>query len=310
VSTVTAKAGPSLALIKYFGKRDDAVNLPATPSLGVTVQGFGSDAVVASSDGAGPDTLTLDGRPAKAPTLARATRLWDALRERLGIPLRFDARVTHTVPPAAGLASSSSTFAALARASVRAAGLDLPLADVAALARLGSGSAARAVFPGWSALETDGRAFAVLTDVAVAIVALVVEPGPKPVPSAVAMERARATSPLYAEWLEFGRFHFDAAREALADRDVGHLFSLAEANSRLMHEVLATSVLSIDYATPRTHEALAAVERLRHRWAFPVAVSRDAGPNPFVVVEAGQGEAVAEALAHALPDAAIRVLTA
>lgn len=303
-----AKAGPSLALIKYFGKRDDASNLPATPSLGVTVDGFGSDAEVAVREGGAPDTFQLDGLPASGPTLARAVRLWSALRARVQRPLGFDGRAVNRLPAAAGLASSSSSFAALARASVQAAGLDLPAAEVAALARLGSGSAARACFEGWSALETDGRAFAVPSDVAVEIVALVVEPGPKAVPSAVAMERARATSPLYAEWLELGRFHYEAARQALAERDVGHLFSIAEANSRLMHDVLATCVLSIDYATPRTRDALAAVERLRHGWDFPVALSRDAGPNPFVVVEQGRGAAVAEALGGALPDAVVHRL--
>jgi diphosphomevalonate decarboxylase len=305
-----SEAGPSLALIKYFGKRDDALNLPATPSLGLTVRGFGSEAVVEALPAGAPETLELDGRPASAAALARAVRLWDATRVAGAALVSFRARVTNRLPAAAGLASSSSSFAALARASVKAAGLTLPTVDVAALARLGSGSAARACFDGWSALETDGRAFAVDPDVAVELVAAIVEPGPKSVPSAVAMERARATSPLYAEWLELGRFHFDAALAALAERDLGHLFALAEANSRLMHEVLAACVPSLDYATPRTREALAAIERLRGDWAFPLAVSRDAGPNPFVAVEAGQGARVADALARALPGADVRVLCA
>lgn len=303
-----ATNGPSLALIKYFGKRDAEANLPATPSLGLTVEGLGSEVQVGARVGGGPDTLLVDGRPASAPTLTRAVRLWNALRERLGAPRRFDARVVHHLPPAAGLASSSSTFAALARASVQAAGIDLALPDVAALARLGSGSAARAVFPGWSALETDGRAFPLRTDLAVALVALLVEPGPKPVPSAVAMERVRATSPLYPEWVELGRSHFDAALQALADHDLGHLFSLAEANSRLMHETLAAAVPAIDYATPRTHEALAAILRLRRDWPFPVAISRDAGANPFVAVQEGERDTVADALRAALPGCDVRVL--
>lgn len=310
MSRATASAGPSLALIKYFGKGDDALNLPATPSLGLTVEGLGSDALAEVRDGGGPDTLVVDGRPASPPTLARAVRLWDALRQRLERPVRIDARVTHRLPPSAGLASSSSTFAALALSSVKAVGLELATAEVAGLARLGSGSAARAVFPGWSALETDGRAFAVPTDLAVAVVALVVEPGPKAVPSAVAMERVRATSPLYPEWLDLGRFHFDAALQALADHDLGHLFSLAEANSRTMHETLAAAVPSIEYATDRTREALAAIERARHGWPFPVAVSRDAGANPFVLVQEGERDTVALALREALPGCDVRVLRA
>lgn len=306
-----AEAGPSLALIKYFGKRDDALNLPATPSLGLTVQGLGSEAEVEAGPPGAPDSLEFDGRPASPATLARAVRLWDATRALAGgAPVSFRARVTNHLPAAAGLASSSSSFAALARASSDVAGLALSDPRVAALARLGSGSAARACFAGWAALETDGRAFAIDTHVALELVAVIVEPGPKPVPSAVAMERARATSPLYAEWLELGRFHFDAALAGLAERDLGHLFALAEANSRLMHEVLVACVPSIDYATPRTREALAVVERLRHEWAFPLAVSRDAGPNPFVAVEAGQGALVAEALTRALPGADVRVLVA
>ena len=308
MSRATADAGPSLALIKYFGKTDDAANLPATPSLGLTVDGLGSTATVEVDPAGGPDGLAVDGLPASGPTLARAVRMWDALRVGSTRPSAFRASVTHRIPAAAGLASSSSTFAALARASAQAAGLALAPADLASVARLGSGSAARACFGGWSALETDGRAFAVATDVRLGLVVLVVEPGPKPVPSAVAMQRARSTSPRYAAWVDDGRRHFDQALRALADGDIERLLVVAEANSRAMHELLAACAPPIDYATDRTRRALQAILQARRDWKFPAAISRDAGANPFVAVEASQAVQVARSLQAAVPFATVRAL--
>jgi mevalonate pyrophosphate decarboxylase len=75
-----------------------------------------------------------------------------------------------------------------------------------------------------------------------------------------------------------------------------------------MHELLATCVPSIDYATDRTREALAAIEKLRRGWGFPVAVSRDAGANPFVAVQEGERDTVADALRAAVPGCDVRVL--
>ena len=44
--TATALAHPNIALVKYWGKRDVALNLPAVPSLSLTLDGFATTTTV------------------------------------------------------------------------------------------------------------------------------------------------------------------------------------------------------------------------------------------------------------------------
>ena len=48
---VTAVAGTNIALVKYWGKRDVALNLPATGSLSLTLDRLGTRTTVAFDDG-------------------------------------------------------------------------------------------------------------------------------------------------------------------------------------------------------------------------------------------------------------------
>ena len=89
---VTARANVNVALVKYWGKRDAALNLPATGSISVTLDGLGVEARVAFG-GAGTDEFEIDGAPALGLGGRRIRRLArDAtvgvrtvLTERLGL---------------------------------------------------------------------------------------------------------------------------------------------------------------------------------------------------------------------------------
>ena len=47
--TVCVKASPSIALIKYWGKKQGKMNLPATSSLAITVTGLYSKVIVSKN---------------------------------------------------------------------------------------------------------------------------------------------------------------------------------------------------------------------------------------------------------------------
>jgi diphosphomevalonate decarboxylase len=159
---VTAIAGTNIALVKYWGKRDTALNLPAAGSLSLTLADFGSETTVRfASDAAGPDgrdQVRFGSDPAEPRFADRVLRFLDLVRDLAGLDLPADVVTTNTVPTAAGLASSAAGFAALALAASRAAGLDLPLTELSALARRGSGSAARSIFGGFVEMAAGTRA--------------------------------------------------------------------------------------------------------------------------------------------------------
>jgi diphosphomevalonate decarboxylase len=82
----TARANVNVALIKYWGKRDPVLNLPATGSISLTIDGLGVEATC----GFGVESvLLIDGDPAPTDDAARVLRFVDLVRSEA----RIDARV-------------------------------------------------------------------------------------------------------------------------------------------------------------------------------------------------------------------------
>jgi len=162
--SVTAHAGTNIALVKYWGKRDTALNLPAAGSLSLTLADLGSETTVRfatdAADSDGRDRVLLSGKPADERFAGRVRKFLDLVRQRAGLELRAEVATENSVPTAAGLASSAAGFAALALAASRAAGLHLSSAELSELARRGSGSAARSIFGGFvemsAGIRSDG----------------------------------------------------------------------------------------------------------------------------------------------------------
>src|SRR5689334_11818438 len=107
-----AQAQPNIALIKYWGKRDTALNLPATGSLSVTLDALWTRTRVEFDPSLKGDELRLNDTP--APTaLPRVSACLDSLRALAGVETRAHIESHNNFPTAAGLASSASGFAAL-----------------------------------------------------------------------------------------------------------------------------------------------------------------------------------------------------
>ena len=158
----TARACINLALIKYWGKLPGPDRLPATGSLSLTVDSYYTETRV--SFGAESDALSIDGRATEGEALIRAKRVLDAVRRLAGRTDGARVESRNFVPAGEGLASSASAFAALAAAAAQAAGLSPSPQELAALARVGSGSAARSAFGGLCYIPGPGERAAYAVD--------------------------------------------------------------------------------------------------------------------------------------------------
>src|SRR2546425_9525745 len=240
----TARANVNLALVKYWGKRDGVLNLPATGSISLTLDGLSVEASVAFGGGEA-DRIEIDGAEAAGDEAVRVARFLDVVRTEAGRRERALVATRSTVPRGVGLASSAAAFAALALAASRAAGLALDPPALSALARRGSGSAARSIFGGfveWRRGErADGRD-SVAEPLAppefwdVRVVVAVTSSAPQAVSSRAGMERA-ATSPFYPAWVAGAETDLTQARAAIRARDLEALGLLAEHSALKMHAV-------------------------------------------------------------------------
>jgi diphosphomevalonate decarboxylase len=310
-TTATARACANIALVKYWGKRDAALNLPAAGSLSLTLAALTTETTVRFDPALADDTLALDGVTASAADRARTSTFLDLIRRQAGITARAAVVSHNRFPTASGLASSAPGYAALAAAGARAAGLALPPRELSILARIGSGSAARSIFGGFVRMHAGARsdgadAFAEprpspLLDRVRMVIAVVGGGAPKAHGSRDAMDHVAATSPLYPGWLTLVPRDLADAEAALADGDLAALGALAEANALAMHATALAARPAVIYWQPPTLALHAEVRALRAAGRAAWA-TMDAGPHVKVLTTADDAEAIRAALA-AVPGA-------
>ena len=292
----TAVANPNIAFIKYWGKADERLNLPANPSLSMNLAALTTVTTVEFEPGLPADVVTVGDQPLAGQSLARVTAHLDRVRAQAGISERARVASCSDFPAGTGLASSASGFAALSLAATRAAGLHLDEAALSRLARLGSGSACRSVPAGFSLWEgyRDETSFARqvappehwdLQDL-IAIVSY----EHKAVGSYDGHTVA-PTSPLHRARLAAVPGLLAGVRSAIEARDLALLGAAAEADALAMHGVMMTSTPSLLYWLPATVAVLLAVRAWREE-GLGVYLTLDAGPNVHCLCQAADAAEV------------------
>ena len=279
-----AIAHPNIALSKYWGKREGAGNVPAVPSLSVTLAGLATRTEVVFDAALAADAFMLNGAPADPGALARTTELLDRVRLSAGTTLRARVASTNDFPTASGLASSASGFAALALAAVTAAKLDWSVTQIAELARRSSASAARSLFGGF--VELDGetaRPVAPPGAIDLVVLVCVTTEAAKSVSSRNGMALTASKSPYYPGWLDTAPRIHAALKTALLAGDLPTTCTLAEESALAMHA--SAFAAGVVYVSGATLEALKTVQALRAEgigaWA-----TMDAGPHLKCLVSA------------------------
>lgn len=302
---VRARACANIALVKYWGKRDDAQNIPAAGSLSLTLDALTTETSLRFDPELAKDELILDGELARAAERKRVSRFLDLVRARVGETSKCRISSDNAFPTASGLASSASGFAALAVAASTAAGLELSPRELSILARRGSGSAARSLFGGFVRMHAgdanDGsdsyaEPIAGAADWDLAMTLCVVDGGGrKAVSSREAMNACRATSPLYEPWLASVPADLREAEAAIVVKDFERLGAVTERSTLTMHASALAARPGICFWTPATIACMNAVKKLRAGGTLAF-FTMDAGPHVKVLSAAADSTAVAAAL--------------
>jgi len=102
--SATVRAHANIALAKYWGKADVARNLPAVPSLSLTLDGMRTTTEVTFVPDLLADELVLGNRLQQGQPLARASKLLNEVRGLAGSALFARVRSHNDFPTASGLA--------------------------------------------------------------------------------------------------------------------------------------------------------------------------------------------------------------
>lgn len=283
----SAAAHPNIALVKYWGKRDARLNLPAAGSLSLTLSGLETRTTVSFVEGQTGDEIVLNEQQVEGAAATRISAFLDLLRERAGVKLGAYVETHNDFPTSAGLASSASGFAALSIAAAHALGLKLSPRELSMVARQGSGSAARSIFGGFVQMHAgrrDDGADAFAEPLAgpehwdLRCLVAVSADGEKPIGSTDAMNHTAMTSPYYSAWIDEVPRAMTAARAAVRARDFEALATIAEASCLRMHASALAADPGILYWRGTTVELMHVVREQR-AGGKPVFFTIDAGPH-------------------------------
>jgi diphosphomevalonate decarboxylase len=301
--SATAVAHPNIALAKYWGKRPGDGNVPAVPSLSVTLSGMSTTTNVSFDATLVDDELVLNDvvLASHARPKVRASHLLDRVRDAAYTSSRARVVTTNDFPTASGLASSASGFAALALAATTAAGLDWSAEQVADLARRSSASAARSLFGGF--VELDGGLDVAITGAArpvapasalgLRVLVCVTTEEAKSTSSTQGMALTQSQSPYFAAWVADAPEAHRRMRAALLAGDFTRVGELAERSALAMHACAMGA--GVVYVTGATLAALAEVRAMR-AGGLESYGTIDAGPHLKCLVRAADADRVRERL--------------
>lgn len=301
-TSARAVAHSNIALAKYWGKADIGRNMPAVPSLSMTLSDMFTETVVTFDPRLTHDELHLNGRQAGEKELVRVVRGLDLVRTEARLDTRARVQSRNNFPTASGLASSASGFAALVLAARAACGLPEDRAVSSAFARQCSASAARSVYGGFVALPLGAESAIRVTVPAsldVELLVAVTAEEAKSVGSTEGMVHTRETSPYYAAWVQHAPELYEKALQSLTAGDLATLGPLVEQSTLLMHASMFGAAPAIIYWSDATLRLIHAVRRLRSDGLMGY-FTMDAGPHVKVLVPRAQSDALGEALSKVM----------
>lgn len=310
VNRVTFQATPNIALIKYWGKRDDELILPTGSSVSITLdENLTTRTTVSFSETYTKDELWINNHKVdlNIPEAKERLKQLDVIRKKAGIKTKAKIASINCFPTSAGFASSAAGLAALACSASKAASLNLEGEELSILARIGSGSAARSVYGGfvkWQKGEKPDGSDSTAIQVAsshhwpeIRDIIAVVDAGKKKVSSRAGMKCTVQTSKLYQERLKNWESNCKEVERAILAKDFEKLAELTMKDSNNMHATMLDTCPPIFYMNDNSREVIYAVNELNKQQGKLIAgYTFDAGPNAHVITTAANEKKVAEAL--------------
>ncbi|GFZ11208.1 GHMP kinase family protein [Actinidia rufa] len=309
VLMVTAQTPTNIAVIKYWGKRDESLILPINDSISVTLdpEHLCTTTTVAVSPSFDQDRMWLNGKEISL-SGGRYQRCLREIRSRAsdvedeekGIKItKKDWENLHVhiasynnFPTAAGLASSAAGFACLVFSLAKLMNVKEDEGKLSAIARQGSGSACRSLYGGfvkWIMGKHDDGSDSIAVQLAdekhwddLVIVIAVVSSRQKETSSTSGMRESVETSMLIKHRAkEVVPKRIVAMEEAIKNRDFPSFAHLACADSNQFHAVCLDTCPPIFYMNDTI---IGCVEKWNRSEESPqVAYTFDAGPNAVLI---------------------------
>ncbi|KAI5081807.1 hypothetical protein GOP47_0001550 [Adiantum capillus-veneris] len=309
VAMVTARAPTNIAVIKYWGKRNQKLILPINSSISITLNphDLSATTTVAVSPSFTADRLWLNGKEVSIEgdryqnclreIRSRATEVTDPKTSRIITKKDWESLHVHIVsknnfPTAAGLASSAAGFACLVYALAQLMGVrERYKGEISSIARIGSGSACRSLYGGfveWDMGKDDDGKDSIAIQLAeekhwedLVVIIAVVSSRRKETSSTLGMQDSVNTSKLLLHRAkEIVPKVMVEMRKAIKERDFATFARICCADSNQFHATCLDTSPPIFYLNDTSKRIISMVERWNKAEGTPqAAYTFDAGPN-------------------------------
>jgi diphosphomevalonate decarboxylase len=291
----SAKANANIALVKYWGKRDENLILPQNGSISMTVSALQAHTTVAFSESYRADSLVLNGKemgPGDKNYDDYVGRFLAVVRKETGAKMAAKIASRNNFPTSAGLASSAAGFAALAAAVNEALGMGLNKRELSILARKGSGSAARSVFGGfveWKKGKKKDGSDSYTRQITspqrwpeFRMLVCLSSKKEKKVKSRAGMQQTVDTSPFYNCWLDSVEDDLRRVKRGILRKDLSSVGKTAEENCLKMHALMMSTRPALIYWNAVTLDIINSVWRWREE-GLECYFTIDAGPQVKII---------------------------
>ncbi len=314
--TYIASAPSNIALIKYWGKKDAKLQVPANESLSMTLSNCMSiTACSVQTNQESGDSILIENQ--LQPFDHKIYSFIRLAKEAFGMTESLKITSMNTFPQSCGIASSASGYAALTLAicglsfgaksieEIQSKGWSME--RLSQLARMGSGSACRSLLPGfvhWQLEQENNqqKVISLKSRLNVVDIIAVVDSSEKKISSSAGHLNAW-TSPLFSTRLAGIEEKIAQLTNAIQVDDFRTIGRIAEHDALEMHSVMMSQTPGCFYMTKKSQEIMAWVRQdLRQKNNLPAYFTLDAGPNVHVLCLEQDQKTILEKLRIKFPE--------
>lgn len=319
----------NIAIVKYWGKK--GIQIPCNSSISLTLSNSHTEVEATFHEKTTLETVELNYYFEGELNEKFGKRVADYLADNIDhFPFLRSGAITiystNSFPHSAGIASSASAFGAIAVAmldiayQVEEKELDDEFFSKASLlARLGSGSACRSIYPSFAVWGENEKIEGASNEYAIEITKvhpifknmhdaiLIVEDEPKKVSSTIG-HKLMNEHPFAEERWKQANVRTAKMVDILAEGDIDSFIQICESDALTLHAMMMTSSDYYLLVKPGTIIAIEKIMQFRLEHMVPVCFTLDAGPNVHVLYPDKYKEAVEDFINTELKDTYKKVI--
>lgn len=279
----TAVAPSNIAFIKYWGRKNEELRLPANASISMNLSNLLTTTTVEFNPEFKEDSIIIDNKNDFKES-EKVIKQLDLIRKKANIFLKAKVVSKNNFPIGTGLSSSASGFAALTLATTKALGLELNEKELSILTRHGSGSACRSIPDGFVEWVGEGAKSLYSSDYWKIVDVVAIFSLEKKDVSSTEGQKFASSSPFFQTRLDNIDEKIKRLKKALETKNFTEFGEIVESEALELHAIMLTSTPSLIYWRPETIKLMKLAKKWRSE-GLEIYFTLNTGQDIHLIIE-------------------------